>query len=95
MTKHTPGPLEIGIDTDDEVAQIISADGQHFARIEQYPILENANRLIVCWNALEGFDDPTAAPDLLEAAKAAEQWIKPGNAQNDLRAAINKAEGKE
>ena len=52
--KHAPGPWAVGFQTTDDSAQIISADGQHLATVEQYPLAPNA-RLIA------------AAPELLAA----------------------------
>ena len=57
--KHTPGPWAIGLQVDNERAQIITADGEHLCYVEQYPVLPNA-RLIA------------AAPDLLAALEAAQ-----------------------
>jgi len=39
---HAPGPWAIGLDTDNERAQVISSDGQHLCYIEQYPLIPNA-----------------------------------------------------
>ena len=60
--KHAPGPWAVGFQTTDDSAQIISADGQHLATVEQYPLAPNA-RLIA------------AAPELLEAYEAALECI--------------------
>ena len=62
QTKHTPGPWAIGMDTDDESAQIISADGQHLATVEQYPLEANAALI-------------AAAPALLEALRELQKAI--------------------
>ena len=54
MSGHTPGPWAIGIETDNERAQVIASDGGHIAYVECDPVLTNA-RLIA------------AAPELLAA----------------------------
>ena len=59
--KHTPGPWAIGLQVDNERAQIITADGEHLCYVEQYPVLPNA-RLVA------------AAPDLLAALEALEGY---------------------
>ena len=60
----------------------------------------NAQRIVDCVNALEGFADPSAAPDLLEAAKEAVVYIRDlratpglGSILDSLEQAIAKAEG--
>lgn len=56
-----------------------------------------ARNIVDCVNALDGFTDPSAAPDLLEAAKAALYSIgalDPSDIKKQLKQAIAKAEGK-
>jgi hypothetical protein len=48
---HTPGPWAIGIETSDEMAQVIAADGSHIAYVECDPVLSNA-RLIAAAPAI-------------------------------------------
>lgn len=87
-TKFTPGPWTLGLETDNERAQVISQDGQHIAYVECDPVPANA-RLI------------SAAPELLGAL---EDCLVCLNADSDMqedcateiamaRAAIAKAKG--
>ena len=54
QSKATAGPWAIGLETDEESAQIITAEGWHLATVAHDPVMANA-RLIA------------AAPDLLAA----------------------------
>jgi hypothetical protein len=89
--KHTPGPWAIGIETDNDQAQIISADGWHLASVALDPLPANA-RLIA------------AAPDLLEALEDVAEWLSTGKCDgvgfdeesvlDVIRAAIARSKGK-
>lgn len=56
MSGPTQGPWAIGLETDNERAQIIAADGSHIAYVECDPVWGNATLI-------------AAAPDLLKALK--------------------------
>lgn len=82
--------------TNNEVVHWVGFDSSHFPMDR----VANAQRIVSCVNALEGFADPSAAPDLLEAAKLAEKWIFENasgevepEAYRALKQAIAKAEG--
>ncbi len=49
----------MGLNSDEEQTQIITQEGSHLCFVEEYPHDTNAARLVLCWNALEGFDGPT------------------------------------
>ena len=60
---HSRGPWAVGIETDDNEAQIISADGQHLATVEQCPIEANAHLI-------------ASAPEMLAALKGAQSALR-------------------
>jgi len=75
MTKHTPGPWDVSNDGvihngETRIAQILRPNGY------ESDDEANADRIVACVNALEGFADPTAAPDLLEAVKHAHTSLR-------------------
>jgi len=85
--KHSRGPWAVGIETDDHEAQIISADGQHLATVEQYPLEANAHLI-------------ASAPEMLEALNQVERaWVGDGiemsAAVDSCLLAIAHAEGRE
>ncbi len=96
-SKHTPGMICIQPGTP---AWIESNDGKLMAKTvvksrggEQRA---NADRLVACWNALEGWADPSAAGELLEAMIETFQYGNVANqsqAAANLKAAIAKAKG--
>lgn len=113
MSKHTPGPWRLykgqafcsilagpARTTGNEVVHWAGFDSSHFPKQR----VANAQRIVDCVNALEGFADPSAAADLLEAAKTAKMWMfsnalgevgeRPPEAWIQLKRAIAKAEGK-
>lgn len=106
MSKHTKGPWRFyNIGTvqsimagpkHDEVVHWCGFDLSHFPK----QAIANGQRIVDCVNALEGFADPSAAPDLLEAAKLAVVYIRDlratpglGSILDSLEQAIAKAEG--
>ena len=106
MSKHTKGPwglvkygagFEIrhpeiptlriaGLNTGNKVT-----DNDYYY-LDQSELQANAQRIVDCVNALEGFADPSAAPDVLEAAKDAYR-LDPMDAYEKLQVAIAKAQG--
>lgn len=74
MSKHTKGPWEYeGTDEIDKDHMVCVKDGFNLiANCGPSHLTKggyNAQRIVDCVNALEGFADPSAAADLLEAAK--------------------------
>lgn len=81
MSKHTPTPWRkngtgilgnnraMGIEA---IVAIVGGVNCSWVNMEELRAEDHANaqRIVDCVNALEGFADPSAAPDLLEAAKA-------------------------
>ena len=113
MSKHTPIPWRkdgtgilgnnraMGIEA---IVAIVGGVNCSWVNMEELRSEDHANaqRIVDCVNALEGFADPSAAADLLEAAKLAEKWIfenAPGEIEPEayraLKQAITKAQGKE
>lgn len=98
----TPGPWKL---TTPNLISIVSPDGYWIADVPRNG-KANAKRIVACVNALEGFADPSAAPDLLEAAEAVIKFMDEINKQypykdpdgeicelKDLRKVIAKAKG--
>ena len=80
---HTPGPWGIGLETDNERAQVIAADGSHICYVECDPVMHNAALI-------------AAAPDLLAAATRAVMALEAIGAPNceaakECRAALARA----
>lgn len=70
--KYTPGKMEL--DTDDEMIFIVNYKGQAIAQIlHVFMDLQehDAIRLVDCWNAMEGIDDPAAARVVLDEPQTA------------------------
>ena len=67
--ENIPTPLGLGIDTDDETAQITTADGQHVATVGINPHVKMAERMAACYNACEGIN-PEAIADMVAALRA-------------------------
>ena len=76
LPAHTPGPWEVGGE-----GAVVAADSSDLGRLlvahtffvdRPFRVRPDANarRIVECVNALEGFSDPSAAKDLLEAARA-------------------------
>ena len=81
--KHTPGPWSLGIETDDDRAQVINNDGWHVAYVACDPLEANA-RLIA------------AAPDLLAALETiAAGNTDPDGMVRIAAEALSKAEGEQ
>jgi hypothetical protein len=81
-TTHTPGPWAIGIETDNERAQVIDADGGHICYVENDPVMGNAYLI-------------AAAPDLLDIHRqhvsllsGYSRWIGKTARERELIAAI-------
>jgi hypothetical protein len=83
-----PTPWATGIETNDEVVQIIAADGSHIAEVEVYPVGRTAKRIITAVNMHR---------DLVAALERCADWFAGGDGDEpdagELRALIAKAKG--
>lgn len=72
-SKHTGGPLtmykagpNVWLKSDDRTVAFIGGGDSVFTAVPDTPHIDNAARLVACWNACEGID-PEAVPVLIAA----------------------------
>ena len=104
--EHTPGPWAVPTNGQDR-RLIWNERGECVADLtRRYYALEgeghaeaDASRIVACVNALEGWSDPSAAGELLEAARIAVDLMEgfrcPKPETDRLRAAIARARGEQ
>lgn len=73
-TKHTEGQLAITVDLDGDYS-VTGADKSLIMHDTMYypfaPNIVDANRIVACWNAMQGIDDPEAFMLVVAGQRAA------------------------
>lgn len=73
MSEHTRGKLKLGRDglsvsaVEDGYELFSIPDDEDYGRPGEDQA--NAERIVSCWNACEGFEDPSVVPEMLKALK--------------------------